>query len=389
MLDVMEQDRAFLAEKDARIFELEARISALRAANKSAREQLNSYKYPVTTLPSKIVREVFLYMAPSYPYLLPLIARYSPLLLTQVCSQWRKIAHETPALWRAIDLTLSRKRQTSIDARLATFLASSWLARSSSLPLSIRYDDRHADGVSLSLISTLVPHRCCFEYLMLYVSGAQLNTIAGPMPVLRELHLHLQGTEFDAVTFHSQDLPLLRALRLESSSPLSITFPWSQLTSLELKRLHSHDYMSALKQTSQLVHLKLDVFAPDTPLVETDIVLPYLESLVIENTIDTNRALLGLLVTPGLVRLQLHEHSLQGYTELARIESLAAFVVKSGCQLCELEITESVEEISEEALCEAFSSIPTVKIQLSPEYEDEYYYEYAFDDGDSDCSWLE
>ncbi|KAK7033404.1 hypothetical protein R3P38DRAFT_3186940 [Favolaschia claudopus] len=141
MLKSLESDRALLIENDAQILEIEAQISephsaisALHAEKQPAQQRLDSYKYPVLTLPNEIVGEIFLDFLPPYPEPPPLLGEDSPTILTHICRQWREIALTTPALWRSIDL-----RDVSVEA--ATSLACSWLERSGCLPLSLRATD--------------------------------------------------------------------------------------------------------------------------------------------------------------------------------------------------------------------------------------------------------
>ncbi|KAJ6560151.1 hypothetical protein B0H19DRAFT_945240, partial [Mycena capillaripes] len=68
----------------------------------AVQERLNSFKYPVLTLPAEIISEIFVHFLPIYPSCPPLTGFLSPTLLTQICRKWRHIALTTPALWRAI-----------------------------------------------------------------------------------------------------------------------------------------------------------------------------------------------------------------------------------------------------------------------------------------------
>jgi hypothetical protein len=102
MLPSLEAERARVADLEAQISHLERSLSALREEKFLAQERLNSYKYPVLTLPNEIVSEIFVHFLPDYPLLPPLTGLLSPTLLTHICRRWREIALGTPALWSAI-----------------------------------------------------------------------------------------------------------------------------------------------------------------------------------------------------------------------------------------------------------------------------------------------
>jgi hypothetical protein len=132
MLNQHAADRARLAELERQILDLERPPSVLRLERTAVQERVDSYTYPVLTLPNEITSEIFIYFLPIYPVPPPLIGDLSPTLLTHICHQWREIALATPALWRAISLFghyLPRNR------------ISSMLSRSGSCPLSIQMDD--------------------------------------------------------------------------------------------------------------------------------------------------------------------------------------------------------------------------------------------------------
>ncbi|KAJ7834594.1 hypothetical protein B0H13DRAFT_1467448, partial [Mycena leptocephala] len=84
---------------DAEILDLERSLFALRNEKALLQHRLDSYKYPVLTLPNEIVSEIFIHFLPIYPFCPPLTGILSPNLLTQICRRWREIALATPGLW--------------------------------------------------------------------------------------------------------------------------------------------------------------------------------------------------------------------------------------------------------------------------------------------------
>ncbi|KAJ7728040.1 hypothetical protein B0H14DRAFT_2237452, partial [Mycena olivaceomarginata] len=84
---------------DAQIRDLERSLSVLRSDKVLVQEILDSYKYPVLTLPTEMVGEFFIHFLPIYPTCPPLTGVLSPIILTQICRGWREIALASPALW--------------------------------------------------------------------------------------------------------------------------------------------------------------------------------------------------------------------------------------------------------------------------------------------------
>ncbi|KAJ6464386.1 hypothetical protein C8R45DRAFT_785759, partial [Mycena sanguinolenta] len=88
----------------AQILDLEKSLSALRSKQAEVQSRLDAYKYPVLTLPTEIITEIFIRVPPPYPGTAWLSGPLSPTPLTQICREWRQIALSIPSLWRAINL---------------------------------------------------------------------------------------------------------------------------------------------------------------------------------------------------------------------------------------------------------------------------------------------
>ncbi|KAJ7871612.1 hypothetical protein B0H13DRAFT_2554411 [Mycena leptocephala] len=90
MLSGLEADRTRIADLDAQISDLERSLSALREEKNLAQERLDSYKYPVLTLPNEIVSNIFVHFLPAYPEYPPLAGLLSPTLLTHIVAHGEK-----------------------------------------------------------------------------------------------------------------------------------------------------------------------------------------------------------------------------------------------------------------------------------------------------------
>ncbi|KAJ7507070.1 hypothetical protein B0H11DRAFT_1903066 [Mycena galericulata] len=95
-----------LANIDARILELELSLRFLREEKAFVKGRPDAYTYPVLTLPYEIVTDIFIQFIPAYPVPPPAIGLLSPTVLGQICRKWRGILWSSPALWRAISLSL-------------------------------------------------------------------------------------------------------------------------------------------------------------------------------------------------------------------------------------------------------------------------------------------
>ncbi|KAF8207674.1 hypothetical protein K438DRAFT_342392 [Mycena galopus ATCC 62051] len=321
----------------------------LRSEEILMQQRLQSYIYPVLTLPPEIVSEIFIRVLPPYPRCPPLTGPLSPTSLTHICRQWREIAVSTPALWRAIPLSLSKHLPFERQAHIWDL----WPKRSGSCPLSIECDDDEEKR----LLKAATPHRTRWEYLKLRTFGSQPPAIAGGMPLLRHLDLQLYDSEgppfaANAITFH--DLPLLRSAVLDDIATFWVILPWAQLTSLALNRVYLHECVPILQQTCNLVHCELHIYS--YPGGSGDIVtLPRLESLVFNDpsAVTHPTQYLESFATPALCSLRIQEQSLGRKP----VHSLTEFISRSECKLQEVCIT-GRRVVARKSYREGLPSIP-------------------------------
>ncbi|KAJ7859526.1 hypothetical protein B0H14DRAFT_3629560, partial [Mycena olivaceomarginata] len=253
-MSTLAADRARLADLDAQILDLERSLSALRSQRQPVVfERISAYIYPVLTLPNEITTEIlFIHFLPNYPRWPPLTGPDSPTLLAQICREWRDIALETPALWRAISLSNSR-----IPFEHRVHLCNLWLSRSRCSPLSLELYRHPIYPLHMNeLVSALVSHRARWERLIVNdFSLSHLLAMDGPMPLLRTLELYTDNLDIQ-VSF--LEAPLLRTVVLWDAATETIALPWAQLTSLTLSDVSPQYCASILRQTSNLIHCALE-----------------------------------------------------------------------------------------------------------------------------------
>ncbi|KAF7353340.1 F-box domain-containing protein [Mycena sanguinolenta] len=348
MLSALAADRARVAALEAQILELENSISALRLEQAQVQSRLDLYKYPVLTLPTEIVSEIFMHVPPPYPSCSWLAGTVSPTSLTHICREWRQIALSIPSLWRAINLS---NNGTPLGQR--AYICDLWLKRSRSCPLSIEFD-AHGDNDSATeseVMELIASHRPYLEHLKLVVLFDGLDTIEGrSMPLLHHLDLDVRTLYDTKISFGK--LPLLRSAVLSDYAPLSITLPWAQLTSLVLDQVYLDECVPILQQTSNLIYCELRLHDP--PGNTAVVTVPCLESLVLKSLETSYTAeYLESFITPALRRLIISE-ALLGHEPM---RSLTNFISKSGAKLEEVHIA-GRKSVPKNSYREALQSVP-------------------------------
>ncbi|KAJ7239200.1 hypothetical protein B0H12DRAFT_82450 [Mycena haematopus] len=357
MLDSLQADRLRLLDLEAQIMDLEHSLSALRAEQDLVKERLDTYKYPVLTLPNELTSEIFIHFLPVYPVPPPLTGLASPTCLTHICRQWREVALATPALWRAI----------GFDHEFITYewdhhIFDAWIGRSGSCPLSIDmscYDSQVLDEMIAN--SSLAMTTARWEHLKLAVPLSSLPRIGSSMPMLHSLDLVASSPD-DSDTFTFHEVPQLRTAVLLGYATAKITLPWIHLTCLTLNYVRINRCVQILTQALNLVQCAL--LLDDRQLVNEPtldgltIALPCLESLVLGTQFSQVIAVAGFIhrfVVPALCRLELEEVILGAEP----IPALDLLVSKSGCSLQAVIITSRITKERSREYRLAFPSIPT------------------------------
>ncbi|KAJ7665352.1 hypothetical protein DFH06DRAFT_311459 [Mycena polygramma] len=357
MLLSLEADRVRVSELQAQIVQMELSVSALRNEKALVQERLDSYRYPVLTLPNEIISEIFIHFLPEYRFP-PLTGTLSPTLLAQICRRWREIALATPALWRAVG---SYNEGIVLNCEMQARIFDIWLNRSRSCPVSIEIGKAALNVDYGKILATVVPHRARWELLDLLILPGQLRTIEEPMPLLQELDLRLIGSTLDPIleVFTFRQVPLLHTVALNDVAALTVVLPWAQLTSLTLDTLFPHECVPILQQSTNIVSCTLLVFDSSDEQPGPDITLLHLKSLVFTD-LQLERAtnFHESFIVPALCSLDIPERHLGADP----INSLQAFISKSGCKLKNLRITDA-EWMSGHYFRSAFPTIQNIDIR--------------------------
>ncbi|KAK7002211.1 hypothetical protein R3P38DRAFT_2557298 [Favolaschia claudopus] len=217
--------------------------------------------------------------------------KLAPMLLTRICSRWRQIALDTPRLWDNVHLQTTLFIRDGVDVFVADLLQ-----RSHVLPLSVTIDtpqsiflregwlnldglnDHHHRWLDFLWTNPSTCRRLRSLTLDVFEDDYTPNIFPLPeteFPALATLVLSMEGNiEPDLVHILEsfKHAPLLRSLELVvsncSDALLEATFPWHQLTTLNMTLpLISDVVRTLLVQCTSLERTKFDnIFEWDNDL---------------------------------------------------------------------------------------------------------------------------
>ncbi|KAJ6477527.1 hypothetical protein C8R45DRAFT_906418 [Mycena sanguinolenta] len=325
-----------------RLSELDALISLLSAERQRLRDIADTIVYPVLSLPPEITTEIFLRCIPPQSNLSESPSE-APLLLAQICRQWRQIALDTPHLWQSL---LFRDGEASIE------LLRLWLARSGTLPLNLDLKCGNPPRVgALMEMSLLHSHRWRdVTFGLPHASFSELDLRHASLPLLDSISLRaVQWSSEDDSVVHTVTIthaPSLRHAHLFDLPSLRMVIPWAPLTTLTLlHNLPLTECMSLLQGCPNLINLTVSTAGPAA--VHADpIILNSLETLTCNFGVAS---VLEHLTLPHLSRLDV--------SNVQHGTMLSAFIDRSGCPLQSLAIRD-IRDISPTVLVLFLRTVP-------------------------------
>ncbi|KAJ7185196.1 hypothetical protein C8R46DRAFT_1342521 [Mycena filopes] len=252
-----------------RLSTLDALITALSAERQKLQVVSDAVVYPILSLPTEITTEIFLHSCDSSPW----SPSTGPLLLAQICHEWREIAIHTPALWQSVHFA----------ARSSVELLQLWLGRSGDAPLDLVM---HGWGTQIGpLIAASTSHSHHWQdvkFILPFHLYASIDLGNLPLPILRSIAL-------DVFTSHSNDppvtgvvarvnAPMLYEAHLRMPTGVKVDLHWSQLTTLTLNAVDLTQCISTLRKCPDLVKLSVSTSGP-APSHTEPVFLHALESL--------------------------------------------------------------------------------------------------------------
>ncbi|KAF7364473.1 F-box domain-containing protein [Mycena sanguinolenta] len=210
----------------------------------------------ILEFPPELMLEIFKLSMPSVPGRpSPLEA---PLLLAQICRQWREICLDSPELWSSVEFY----RPSSIP-NLASDLVDLWLSRAKSHPLQLSLEDKFMghDPVPALLAITM---RWASQWEVAHIkfpiaASKYLRTTS--FPLLRRLAVVINVSHLEGETITISNAPLLRSVEVTERNWYNIrwsriSLPWAQLTELLFYTFADvSDAVFALKECPSLTRL--------------------------------------------------------------------------------------------------------------------------------------
>lgn len=261
----------------------------------------------MNTLPTELIRSIFHFCATddSLSGMIRLEPKSAPILLTQICPEWRAVVHDSPELWSNLvlpSLTGFHDRETAEPLLLAV---RRYLALSSSLPLSFHYTDPQGP-------TTLVS-----EYLrILYEHAHRWHTV--------DLHI----PSYDTLARMSLEAtPMLVSIKVLASSTLAFD------------SIATNPLMHSLQQSSTLRHLSVGYIDHILPFVRTMSQCGELNSLSFHHIQrrfeDEGETELSSLFMPHLKRLSM---TWRGWNVGSAYRTLLPLLFATSLQVLNLEI---------------------------------------------------
>ncbi|KAJ7635358.1 hypothetical protein FB45DRAFT_790914 [Roridomyces roridus] len=303
-----------------RLAHLNSLIVALTAERDSLQAESDAIVYPILCLPPETTAEIFGHCVGRKPIPSPSAA---PLLLTQVCRQWRQVALATPRLWKSFAFNQPVPRE----------VLKMWLSASGSLPLGLTVASGDSDAVDVMFGASLEHSRRWGEMTFTIPLSCLPRLHFGDefLPLLRKISVSNYYSGDSDVVSHTiaiRNAPALREAHINTAPRGNFDLPWHQLTTLTLRNINLADCLSILEQCSVLQHLSITTVDSIAPAVPSPVHVPRLESL----RMSGNNFLLDYLTIPHLRTLALGDHS------SLDPESLEAFIHRSKSPLCDIEL---------------------------------------------------
>ena len=321
--------------------ELEEQSTKIRNEQSELRLFISKHRAmisPIRKLPIDILQEIFIACLPTDHN--HLISRWEPpILLTQICSFWRNLAHATPQLWKSIHIkNIYGKSMGGTDFLSTTADAIvEWLTRSAACPLDISLDHSNSeDGFYYKIIDSLILFSERWREIRLSAPYHALLPIASlpisTVPLLEALSLNYPFQSAPSVHLDPQwvtsgvlNAPNLRDFGLSLNhlnwDATLLPLNWSQLTNISLEGSSSGS-MSPLSTARaykllsfcrNLITCRLEIgnLTEDDELISFQsttavISLPFLTRLSVREEFTSVSRLFTLLHLPSLNYIEFH-----------------------------------------------------------------------------------
>ncbi|TFK62379.1 hypothetical protein BDN72DRAFT_848745 [Pluteus cervinus] len=238
---------------------------------------------PWKLIPDEVLQRIFQWTRPTEaPTCVPFSRIVAPMQLTQVCSKWRALAHDTPTIWQGLKCPIYLPPDRYERQETIAFIQS-WLSRAAYLPLSIV-------AVPLDLGPGILPMGVRAQMAPQVMHGSNTgrgapfhpwlllgnkfnlikDVIIPNAPRIRDLHITFPPyyRHTLALLQENVDFPLLEDVALDFDRDLlGISLPAPTYTFLEntprLRKLRfGSQITSLLVNWSHLTHFEMGVVSP-------------------------------------------------------------------------------------------------------------------------------
>ncbi|CAK5270001.1 unnamed protein product [Mycena citricolor] len=259
-LDALRAEVSRLDDTLVLLATLLSEVQSQRQAHLDAVAELQTALSPIRRLPPELLAHVFMLCAAATPKTGRSIlnARSAPMLLGQVCSRWREVLHATPSLWSTVVLHTTPGLARKFDeGDLRTIFQFSQM-----LPVDVAIYGR--DSVDMEWFwdaHTRLQH-LRLETTGIHALPASCRTTLPLLASVTLIILHESNPLSLPLLGQFRRSPRLTSLRLESPKVvgdiLDVSFPWSQLTYLDLHLpLPVLTARNVVAQCSSLQHCRL------------------------------------------------------------------------------------------------------------------------------------
>ena len=342
-----------LEELTTQLRELEEKSTQIRKEQSALRLFISKHRALISLIrkiPTDILQEIFIACLPiAHNHVM---SRWEPpMLLTQICSSWRNVAHATPQLWKSIHIAVPYNKlrrytsehpnfsSTAVEHDRRSEAVVEWLTRSAAYPLDISLGHLEAstvDGFYYKIIDSLIRFSERWREVRLSGPYQALAPIASlppsKVPLLETLSLNCSPIypavelDFQSVWITSGILkaPNLRDFSLWlahlNGDVTRLPINWSQLTNIALEGsswgpsspLSSSTAYKLLSFCRNLITCRLEIgnntefnelsFETTTVLIS----LPFLTRLSVREVNTSLSRLFSLLHLPSLNYIEFH-----------------------------------------------------------------------------------
>ncbi len=268
----IDENLEFVASLQERVSKARAILNELLKEQRGVKDMIESCKTiirPIRKVPEDIVREIFLTLWDTEKEGKDsLNKRFTPLVVSQVCRDWRNIALSMSQLWSTITLDFDQH----LNELRCQYLLQTYLVRSANhdIILSLRSTRDISKSSIIPALLLSAPQWTNISMIIPSKSRHAFSAARGCLHRLNRLSVeltnedyHVESTEpsFDAFQY----APLLRSLSLKGirRSIGRMSLPWSQLTEYTGDNTTTR-YIGILARASDMERASLQCFEDGT-----------------------------------------------------------------------------------------------------------------------------